>query len=365
MVDTVDINGKEVEAQQFRNDWALALMSQGVIVKLSVSRWRAKMKLTPQMLGLKFVDEDSSDFMRRYVRLGEQKLLPPEIIGEIEGVERRARSILESFSFETVWGRFIPFTAFESWERENKIIHDDFVEQAVVLGRKYNEIIGAVKKDYRNMARDVWSRLYSESQGGATESFIENFVSNIIERIPSQEEVVASFKYNTTYFIIPMPSFIEEQVARAQEIRREEQMKEFDGELERDTKRRIQDEYVQKKQELIDGFLESTVSNMRNYVSELCNKVLISLSQKSKSNDITSSTINKLKGMIRKIKLLNFYNDDQITNLLKDLEGELDKFKGERDKNIIVEKLREIVDVGVTEYVPNKFNPAVSYLEVT
>jgi len=364
MANTVNINGMEIDADQYRNDWALALMSQGVIIRLSVSRWRAKMKLTPQMLGLKFIDEESSEFMKGYVKLGDQKLLPPTVLREIENLERRARITLVAYSFNTVWGRFVPFTAFEDWERENKIIHDDFIAQALALDNQYDEIINAVKSDYKNMARDVWSRLYPNSKDNPTQSYIENFVSAIVEKVPAREEIVASFKYNSTYFIIPMPSFIEEDMARAQDIRRASQMKEFDSELERDTKRRIQEEYVHKKQELIDGFLESTVSSMRTHVSELCNGVLKSLVQQSKSNDITSRHTNKLKSMIKKIKLLNFYNDDEISGLLNGLEIELDKFKGERNKDVIVGKLREIVEIGKKEYTPSNFNPAVGYLEV-
>jgi len=310
---TVNINGRDIDSEEYRSDWALALMSQGVIVKLSLCRWRAKIKLESETLGLRFVDEDGSGFMKDYIRLGDQKLLPPEVLKEIETLERRARETLVTYSFGTVWGRFVPFTAFDEWEKENNIIKRDFIDQARALGEKYDIIVEAVKDDYRNLARDVWARLYPQDKGGATLSFIEDFVVKIINKIPSREDVIASFKYNSVYFVIPMPSFVAENIARAEKIRLETDMEEFESNIEKDAKRRISEEYVARKKELIDGFLESTVDMMRKYKRDLCDSVLQSIARKSRSGKVTLRNINKLKGMIKKVKLLNFYDDDEVS----------------------------------------------------
>jgi len=360
----ITVNNTEIPVEHIEDDWALALMSQGVIVKLSLSRWRAYMTLDEEMLGIKSVDDDSSVFMSNYIKLGKHKLLPPKVLGEIRTIESRARSLLDAFSFPTVWGRFVPFTAFEEWESQNSLIREDFIAQAKALGNDYDNIVGAVKNDYRHLAKDVWSRLYPNDTGGATESFIENFVINIIEKIPSSPDIVASFKYNVTYFIIPMPSFIEENVAKAEDIRRESEMKEFKTEIEKDTKRRISEEYIAKKKELIDGFLESTVSAMRKYVGDLCDSVLQSISQKSHSGRVTSRHVNKLTTMVKKVRRLNFYNDEEVARLINGLETELEKIKGERDDGVIVDKLKEIADTGKKKFVPKRFNPAISVLEV-
>ena len=364
MSEFVNVNGKEVPVEQFRSDWALALMSQGVIVRLGISRWRAKTRLTPDILGLKFVDDKSQEFMKKYVKLGEQKLLPPEILSEIERLERRARDILSTYSFHTVWGKFVPFTAFERWESENAIVQNDFMQMAVALGTRYDSIIASLREDYRNMARDVWARLYPEDTGGPTESFIENFVAKIIEKIPTRDIIVSSFKYDVTYFVVPMPSFIEESVARAEEIRRSSEMAEFENQLERNTKRRIAEDYQKRKRELIDGFLESTVMSMREYVKELCDNVLESIGKQNKVGKLTNKNINKLKKMTEKVRILNFYDDKEISSLMEELEIEIEKFKGERDEELIVDKLRKIAEVGGKEFLPVNFNPAISYLEV-
>lgn len=345
-------------------DWALALMRQGVIVKLSVSRWRASTKLTYQNLGLRFADKHSREFAEKYVQLGRQKLFPVEVLKEISTIESRARSTLNDYSYDTIWGKFVPYSAFDAWEEQNNIVRNDFMTQAKTIGDKYDEIIEAVKKEYENMAKDVWLRLYPENKDGATDAFVHSFVSKIVNEIPPVEEIVSSFKYDSSYLIIPMPSFIEADIAKAKQIRLDSEMAEFKSDLEKSTKERIANEYVSKKTELIDGFLNSTVTSMRKYVGDLCESVLTAIGKKSQMNDVSMQYIKKLKKMMEKVRLLNFHNDKEITALLNGLETEIDKFKGERNKNIIVEKLAEIVDTATKEITPKNFNDVIGYLEV-
>jgi hypothetical protein len=363
MSETIEINKKPVEVEQVRSDWALALMSRGVIVKLSMSRWRARTKLTPEMMGLKFVDEKTFDFHNKYLELGEHKLFPPNEIINVEILERRARMLLENYSFDTVWGKFVPFTAFDEWERENDLIRKDWFEQARMIGNRYDSILEVVRNEYRNMAKDVWVRLYAQDKGGPTESFITDFVQKVVEKIPPREEIVSSFKYNITYFVIPMPSLIEENLARAEQIKRQSEMECFNSQIEQQTKRRISEEYIKRKKELIDSFLETTVISMRSYVGELCNSVLQSIGCRSKTGNVTTQHVNKIKAMVKKVKLLNFYDDEEVASLLNDLDNEVDKIKGESSKDVIVEKLREIVEVGKRDFVPKNFNPSISVLE--
>jgi len=362
MSEIINIDNKNIEVEQIRDNWALALMSQGVIVKLSISKWLAEARLTPEILGLKFSGEEGFDFSKKYLVLGKQKLLPVEIIKEISTVEQRARNTLLNYSFDTVWGKFIPFTAFSEWEKENEIIRNDFINQAVALGNRYDEIICLVKEEYRKMAKDVWIRLYPASNTEPAISFTEDFVNKVISKIPAKEDIVASFRYNTTISIIPMPSFIADNIEKAEQIRRQGEMAQFESDLEKKTKIKIKEEYIKRKKELIDGFLESTVLSMRRYISELCSDVLLFMG--SNKNKLNYLNIKKLKAMIKKVGFLNFYNDKETSDLIKDLGNELDKLHSEIDNGMIVDKLREIVDFSKKEYVPKNFNPLIGSLEI-
>ena len=360
---TLDINNKEIVVEQMRSDWAMVLMTRGVVARLSISKWSANTRLTPEVLGLKFVDKESYKFSKRYLSLGRQKLLPPDLIKEIRRVEHGARKLLLEYSFHTVWGHFVPFSAFDEWERQNVIFRNKFMEQARVLGNKYDEIVDTVRNEYKNLAKDVWARLYPTDTAGPTPAFVEDFVTKIISKIPPREEVVSSFKYDVTYFIIPMPSFVEEDLAKATKIRIQSESEQHNAELERETKRRISEDYINRKRELIDGFLKSTVVHMRKYVGEICDGVLQSIGKTSAVNGLTIDGVNKIKAMIKKVKLLNFYDDSEVSGLLNQLEGEMEKIKGEMDENAIVSKLKEVVEISNKEFVPKNFNPSISVLE--
>ena len=358
----IEINNKEISVEQMRSDWAMAIMTRGVIVKLKISKWCAYTGLTSETLGLKFVDSETYNFSKKYIRLGQQRLLPQGVIKELNTVENSAKRLLLEYSFNTVWGHFIPFSAFNEWESKNVLIKKDFMEQARVLGDKYDQIVGMVREEYKNLARDVWARLYPNG-GEPTLAFTDDFVNKIIAKIPSRESVVASFSYDVDYFIIPMPSFIEDELAKANQIRIRSELEKQNAELEKETRRRISEEYMGKKCELIDGFLESTVIHMRKYVGEICDGILKSIGKSKSVNCVTISSVNNIKALIKKVKLLNFYDDSEISGLFNQLDVDLEKIKGELDNDAIISKLKKIVEISSSEFVPKNFNPSISVLE--
>ena len=359
---TIKIGGKEVDAQEFRNDWALALMNRGIIVDLEIKRWRATAKIEAQDLGLQFVDEETQDFVKKYIRLGSEKLLPPQISKEISAIELAARKCLENHSFDTVWGKFVPYNAFESWATENDIIKADFDEYVKTFCLKYDEIVHIISTEYRKMGRDVWKRTRPKD-GEPPEPYLTEFVNNVVAKIPPKMDIAALFSYQVIFFTIPLPSIIQANISAAKEIELETEKKVFDASLEMRTKQRIAEEYMAKKTELIDGFLNATVDSMRKYVEDLCQDVLDAMGR-SKSQDLTLKQQEKIVGMIDKVKMLNFYNDAEIEKLLSELRFETMKVKGERNKDTIVNKLQKIVSVANEEFMPKDFNPAIDFLEL-
>jgi len=356
-----------VNAQQLKDNWVLALMSRGIIVKIRISRWRGITSLDSDMLGLKFFDEKSREFFDKYVVLGIHKLLPPDIMNEFQRFDAVSRRNLENHSFDTVWGSFVPHTAFESWKLENERIKASYYQAAKNLAERYNEIVAYVREEYKNLAKDVWFRLYPDTTA-PTESFINDFVDRVVALIPPKEDILCSFKYEPVYFFIPMPSFLQNDIEKTKEIQRESIAKDQELALEMNMKNRVADEYYSKKKELIDGFLEATVMEMRSNVKKLCNSVLSSIGKSRAVGEFSLGHINKINKMIKNVNLLNFYDDKEIRRLLSELNGEVEKFKndvkGEKNNLLIVEKITEIIKACEKEIEIEDFNPALSYLEV-
>jgi hypothetical protein len=212
------------------------------------------------------------------------------------------------------------------------------------------------------MGRDVWYRLYPDDTKDPPSSFLENFTARITDKIPSREKIVSSFKYEAIFLNIPLPSFIQEDIAKAEQIIIDREKAANEAILEMETRRQIAEEYREKKKELVDSFLESTVTFLRHHIAELATHTYQVLQRHEK--DVNMTHVKKIKKMISKVRHLNFHNDKEIETILNDLEEEVGKYKGERDKIIIQTKLRELVDLSKEEYMPEGFNPIVDIIDI-
>lgn len=347
----------------FDRDWALALMRNGIIVTLKISRWRGTTRLTPDVLGIKFSDGEAFDIAKRYLSLGHQKLLPPSVGREFEAIEKRSRDLLSTYSFNTVWGKFVPITAFKIWESQNEALKKEYMDLAKQFGDKFNSIIATVKSDYKFLAKDVWERLYPNG-GDPTDSFIESFSNNIVDKIPDLIKIMSDFKYESVYSVIPMPSFVEKDISEARDIERERELKDHNANLQKQTEEIISSMYVERRKEIIDDFLNSTVREMRNNIAELCDEVLISLGKEKYKNRVSDSQIKKIKRMIKRVRILNFYNDEDINRRFNELEFEVDKRQCDMNRDVVTDKLEEIVSVAKKEFKVDGFVSTVDYLEV-
>jgi hypothetical protein len=358
----MEIGGQEIEVADWRDDWAMTLMEKGVIVKLTISRWRAQTRLNYNELGITFNNEDHKEFMSKYITLGYESLLPPSVSTEITSIEKRARTCLNVYSFNTVWGKFVPFSSFAEWKRENDLLKEEFFELSKDIGLRYGDIVKEVKTEYEKMARDVWKRIYPGDKNPPTASFLENFTSKIIDKIPERDMVVASFKYDAVYFKVPLPSLIQEDIAKAEKIVLDRDKAVNETLIEMQTKQIIAEEYRVKKAELIDSFLTSTVTFLRHHVAELADhtyQVLLNTKY-----DMDMRHVNKIKKMIKSVRNLNFHNDNEIESILNGLLQEVSKYKGDRDKEKVQVKLRELVDLSKKEYMPEDFNPMIDMIDI-
>lgn len=310
-----------MDIQQKRNEWALSLMSRGIIVKLFVSRWRAMPSINYENF-----------------KITNESLLPQNIMAKLEKFETKARYNLDDQSYYTIWGHFVPYTAFENWKKKNDEIKKDFLDFALKVGKSREVIALHAKEKYKLMAKEMWAKLYP-SQGEATESFIEDFSNKVISSIPSESKIVSSFKFETAYLTIPMPLLIKEDFRKLDL-------------LEKTIKTQIRDEYIERQQELIDEFLEDIVMGLRDKTSRLCKDLLVFLAR-TKTSEVTMAQRNRIQWVIKRINAINFQNDVEISDLLNDISLEANNFNKVRDRNLVVAKLNKVMEICKNDFLPN------------
>ena len=100
-------------------DWQ-SLMQEGVIVRVRVSFWRPRMRLDLADLRLPTLTADEDATMRGLISLGSKRLLPDALYRDLFHRQRRIYRTLETFTYTTSWGSFIPLKAFREWEAATK-----------------------------------------------------------------------------------------------------------------------------------------------------------------------------------------------------------------------------------------------------
>lgn len=337
---------KSVDPEKLK-DWAIALMQKGVIVSLNLSRWRGQTSIKQEDLGLVF-SEEASEFMKKYITLGNEKLLPPEISNELSTIEKSARACLNKYSFNTVWGKFMPFISYNEWIKENNRIKELYYLAGESMERSYDSIVSVVKENYKNLAKEAWKRIYPLDKDNPSQSFIENFTLKIISRIPPANKIKESFKYQEIYSFIPFPELLTNGKAFDQEqINR---IKDTAIRLELEAKAQIAKNYVEKREEIIESFLQSTVLSMRASIEEICQETINML--RDPESKLTGHSIEKLKRMIENVRVINFQDDKEISEALDNLKTEVIKSKVDIDNDRVKRLLQNIVNISRSSISP-------------
>ena len=133
----------------------LALMREGVVVKLHVRRWRAKSRLDLTDLGL---PSETDDLIGDLLNLGDKRLLPKDLGSRLEAIESAGRKALERNGYSTFWGTFVPATNFEAWKAENDTHKQRYLDARNELRDSYTDIVAQLTDAYRGAARAAFRR---------------------------------------------------------------------------------------------------------------------------------------------------------------------------------------------------------------
>lgn len=303
----------EGQTTQVRENWAKALMEKGVIVSLHIGRWRAQAKLTPKDLGFDESDEELNSFFRRYFSLGNKLLITTEMKKKLDRIESRGRACLKRYSFDTVFGSFVPYTSFEFWKEENEKVKSEYLDCMHNFLDTFTEVIEEANEEYRKAAEQLWDRI-TALQTQEKETFVTGFIERLQSRVPTPELVEESFYYDCNYSTIPMPSFIEEDIRKAK-------IKSICTDANEETIQKISsmcdtvaEEYMTKKSEIIDKFLDNTVKHLRAQIASLCDEVIICI---EKNKKLAKKKVTSIQKNLKRLETMNFFDDTEMSKNLK------------------------------------------------
>jgi len=171
-------NSERIES--IKEDWAKTMMQEGVIVDIHIGRWRAKKKIDiGDDFGITMSSQEETEFFTNYIHPGQKNLLPSDLIKKLSKIEQQSRANLDKFSFETVWGRFIPATAFQSWKDKNDELKSNYFKIRDQIDKDYDSIVDTVKKEYVSAAIKAY-----KTKNGQDEEIPDSYIVDFTYSFP-------------------------------------------------------------------------------------------------------------------------------------------------------------------------------------
>lgn len=333
------------------------LMQEGVIVDLSLSRWRARQSLGLDDLGLPPLDADEAKAVSSIFRLGEKRLLPDTYFNRLVALERVIYRTLERYSFKSPWGSFVPATAFPAWKEAHAQAVADYFGLRDEIVRDYEQIMTLLQEQYAVASRRAYRVL--NKLGGVLdpdrltdqEAFVAATWTRIRAAIPPATEIATSFRLDVNYSLVPLPSLLSQgapdagtasdatvaalrsRVSAAEEA--EARRKKLIDDMNRDVLAQAR----AKKEELIDGFLAGLVAQLRGLIYQVSVDTLSGLEGKAA---LHNRSLGALKELIGKVERLNFFGDSEATAMIAQIQGLLEREPKDRTPAEIQRVLRAV-----------------------
>lgn len=294
-----------------------AAYNDGVLVTLTVRRGRVTERLKAEDLGLSPTKETEAQ-LRKAASLGSKLLLPKEIVSELKSIEQAGRTALKRHSFETLFGHFVPCTAYAAWKEEYEVNRQRYYEVRNRAIADHDEIVQGMYELWLELAPDLYrgAHLGADPPAGYAEEIAERMASKVLTR----EKIAESFSFDQTISRVPIPSEVEadmldrERAARARRLGKER------AELVEEYEKDLEAVYAERK-DTVNAFADSIIAQMSQNVVTMCADIYKVLKGK---RVVASKTADKLRRLITEVRTCNFVDDEVTSERLDDVEKALE-----------------------------------------
>jgi uncharacterized protein YfeS len=304
-------------------------------------------------------------------------LLPDDYRKPLQRAASQAHNALDRYSFrfnlcETVLGsseyRWIPFAAFEAFEKEFAAAMETLARAKAKVVEDYAEILETLRETFRLLATDSAERLaatQTDDEPFDRDEFIQTTVARAMQMIPTIQTIRDGMRIEMRPKVILLGSemraeqvksaklqFETESTQKAQteiaiEIQAKKEINEIkvnaafeDEKREQELKERIR----QIKIEAVKREMEERISPLKEGFDQLNNTIYEAAKEMAErlndSKFVPGGTAKKAREMYRWFKLMNFTNDAEVEMVL----AELDKIASKEAKKRTPAEMKEAVD---------------------
>lgn len=297
--------------------WA-SMLQAGVIVSLSVGRWRATSKLTLADLGVDQGTAEERKAREKIINLGSRLLMPRDWVEKLEKLESKGRYALEYFALRTFWGRFVHESRYQEWAERNAALREEYLGQAEEMAQRWDVMVEAMTQAYREVGQSAYRRLQQAGveMPGRSE-WVNRYVRRAIGQIVSADEFRRSVYWSHDAEYLPLAASMAEDQARAAVIRAEAETK---IEIARLTA--MEQDVLLTKARKASNDLETAVADVQAdlnaRVFEAVTDVLEALKKGDNAKLGRNSTKQLLK-MVETVQRLKFWPDASLDGLIAEV----------------------------------------------
>ena len=363
------ISAAEVETMPFD---LTALEQAGIFLNIDATGFSVlSRQLDWQSLGIELPKEQA-------VHLSPPRtgLLPDNYRKPLQRAASKAHNALDRYSFrfalcETVLGsseyRWIPFTAFEAFEKEFVAALENLARAKASVIENYDEILETLRGTFRQFATDSADRLAAtvKDEPFDRDEFINTTVARAMQMVPTPPVIRDGMRIKMRPKVILLGSEMRAEQTRAAKLELETQttnraqteiaieieaQKEIaeikvktafeDEKREQELKERIR----QIKIEAVKREVETSISPLKEGLDQLNSTIYEAAKEMAeKLNDskfVPGGTAKRAREMYRWFKLMNFTGDAEVETVL----AELNKIANRDAKTRTAAEMKEAVD---------------------
>ena len=371
--------GESPDSIQGINPKWVRLMKEGVLVQLHIGRWRGKTRLTWSDLGID-LDEEEDESLQSIIDLGHKKLLPAELLKELDGIDSAARKWLAKKAFRTHWGYFVPVSIYADWKARHEEYRADYFAARDRLLQNYGQIIGEVINGYRLHANRAYNRLMAVSPEALAhfkdqKCFVDAFIESVRRNIWQPMEIESSFRFDVELNYIPLPSLMAQDTAEKERIelaaaaerervemklqderdaaRAKEDIRRAEVEAARDAAEWKRQLMMEMHQDVINqaragleeqalGFVRDVAVQLRSLAYKASLDILAAI---QRGGTLPPRSVVQFRNLAKQVKELNIYGDSDLEAMINRLDFEIDKEAKDRDIAEIEANLKDAATI--------------------
>jgi hypothetical protein len=208
-------------------------------------------------------------------------------------------------------------------EREYRKVYDEILE-------RYDSIRFSTYMEYRKAAVEVYRTLKKDPDCPVPEEFIDSFANRVMNHFPEKRAIADSYRFEVNLSFIPVTSTMLEMEAHMAEAR-----------VKLETQQKIAEQVKETYRRQVKNFVSDLAVHLRTMIFEAVSAARENL---LKHGNLPGPSVRSLRLIVEKVKELNFMNDCQVLQYVKELTDMLERSAEGREKGDISDLLQKIAE---------------------